>query len=55
MAALKVVRESKRGENNTETDELAYFTVDEHNKKENALLEFVGLLSQNIIPDLKFS
>ncbi|KAJ6826603.1 cysteine proteinase inhibitor 12-like [Iris pallida] len=40
MAKVGGVRESKHAENSLEVEELARFAVDEHNKKENALLEF---------------
>ncbi|XP_042410177.1 cysteine proteinase inhibitor A-like [Zingiber officinale] len=38
------VRESKGRENRTEIQELARFAVDEHNKKQNALLEFTRVV-----------
>ncbi|XP_057480859.1 cysteine proteinase inhibitor-like [Actinidia eriantha] len=34
------IRDMEGGENSLEIDSLARFAVDEHNKKENALLEF---------------
>uniref|UniRef100_A0A2P2J5L5 Cysteine proteinase inhibitor n=1 Tax=Rhizophora mucronata TaxID=61149 RepID=A0A2P2J5L5_RHIMU len=40
MATLGGVRESPAAQNSAEIDVLARFAVDEHNKKENALLEF---------------
>nr|CAD1829162.1 unnamed protein product [Ananas comosus var. bracteatus] len=40
MATLGGVRESAGAENSVEVEELARFAVEEHNKKENALLEF---------------
>ncbi|KAK4275780.1 hypothetical protein QN277_018807 [Acacia crassicarpa] len=40
MAALGGVREVEGNQNSLEIDNLARFAVDEHNKKENALLEF---------------
>ncbi|KAJ6852318.1 putative cysteine proteinase inhibitor 12 [Iris pallida] len=44
MATLGGVRDSKGAENSLEAEELARFAVDEHNKKENALLEFVRVV-----------
>ncbi|XP_042461527.1 cysteine proteinase inhibitor A-like [Zingiber officinale] len=38
------VRESEGRENSTEIQELARFAVDEHNKKQNALLEFARVV-----------
>ncbi|KAL6125392.1 hypothetical protein ACLB2K_073451 [Fragaria x ananassa] len=38
------VHESQGSQNSIETDELARFAVQEHNKKENALLEFVRVV-----------
>ncbi|KAK1293702.1 Cysteine proteinase inhibitor 12 [Acorus calamus] len=38
------VRESSASENSLETESLARFAVDEHNKKENALLEFARVV-----------
>ncbi|XP_042472299.1 cysteine proteinase inhibitor-like [Zingiber officinale] len=38
------MRESEGRENNTEIQELARFAVDEHNKKQNALLEFARVV-----------
>ncbi|KAK1317881.1 Cysteine proteinase inhibitor 12 [Acorus calamus] len=38
------VRESSGSENSLETESLARFAVDEHNKKENALLEFARVV-----------
>ncbi|XP_042386411.1 cysteine proteinase inhibitor A-like [Zingiber officinale] len=38
------VREFEGRENNTEIQELARFAVDEHNKKQNALLEFARVV-----------
>jgi hypothetical protein len=40
MATLGGVRDSPGSENSVEIDALARFAVDEHNKKQNALLEF---------------
>uniref|UniRef100_A0A5B7BRY3 Cysteine proteinase inhibitor n=1 Tax=Davidia involucrata TaxID=16924 RepID=A0A5B7BRY3_DAVIN len=40
MATLGGIREVEGSQNSVETDGLARFAVDEHNKKENALLEF---------------
>ncbi|KAK8942356.1 Cysteine proteinase inhibitor 12 [Platanthera zijinensis] len=44
MATLGGVRDVGCNENSVEIDELARFAVDEHNKKENALLEFVRVV-----------
>ncbi|XP_062011404.1 cysteine proteinase inhibitor-like [Rosa rugosa] len=45
MATLGGIRDSLAGsENNHETESLARFSIDEHNKKENALLEFVRVV-----------
>ncbi|KAL6124837.1 hypothetical protein ACLB2K_077346 [Fragaria x ananassa] len=43
-AVLGGVHESQGSQNSLETDELARFAVQEHNKKENALLEFVRVV-----------
>ncbi|KAL4567538.1 hypothetical protein LXL04_023125 [Taraxacum kok-saghyz] len=40
MAAVGGITECKGTENSLEIDNLAKFAVDEHNKKQNALLEF---------------
>ncbi|KAJ0609815.1 putative Cystatin domain-containing protein [Helianthus annuus] len=40
MSVVGGISESKGVENSLEIDELARFAVDEHNKKQNALLEF---------------
>ncbi|KAK9059073.1 hypothetical protein SSX86_021692 [Deinandra increscens subsp. villosa] len=40
MATLGGISESKGVENSLEIDSLAQFAVDEHNKKQNALLQF---------------
>ncbi|XP_023530395.1 cysteine proteinase inhibitor A-like [Cucurbita pepo subsp. pepo] len=40
MALLGGAKEVPANQNSVETDELARFAVDEHNKKANALLEF---------------
>jgi hypothetical protein len=45
MATLGGIRDSAAGsENSVEIDSLARFAVDEHNKKENRLLEFVRVV-----------
>ncbi|KAA8537359.1 hypothetical protein F0562_026954 [Nyssa sinensis] len=44
MATLGGVHESRSSQNSVEIDSLAQFAVDEHNKKENALLEFVRVV-----------
>ncbi|KAI3723698.1 hypothetical protein L2E82_35454 [Cichorium intybus] len=45
MAPLGGVREAKGMENSLEIDDLAKFAVDEHNKKQNSLLEFGKVIS----------
>ncbi|XP_059665449.1 cysteine proteinase inhibitor A-like [Cornus florida] len=40
MATLGGIKQSKGFENSVEIDSLARFAVDEHNKKQNAVLEF---------------
>ncbi|XP_038879548.1 cysteine proteinase inhibitor A-like [Benincasa hispida] len=40
MATVGGIKEVPGNENSIEIDDLARFAVDEHNKKENALLEF---------------
>lgn len=40
MATLGGIHDSQSTQNSTEIDDLGRFAVDEHNKKENALLEF---------------
>ncbi|KAH0470350.1 hypothetical protein IEQ34_000073 [Dendrobium chrysotoxum] len=44
MAIVGGPRDVNLNQNNAEIEEYARFAVDEHNKKENALLEFVRLL-----------
>nr|AJD79052.1 CPI-1 [Morus alba var. atropurpurea] len=44
MATLGGVRQSRGCENSADVEDLARFAVQEHNKKENALLEFAGVL-----------
>ncbi|KAG0481690.1 hypothetical protein HPP92_012548 [Vanilla planifolia] len=44
MATVGGVRDVDCNENSGEIEEIARFAVDEHNKKENALLEFVRLV-----------
>lgn len=44
MATLGGVRDVECNQNSVEIDELARFAVDEHNKKENALLEFARVV-----------
>ncbi|XP_020580069.1 cysteine proteinase inhibitor 12-like [Phalaenopsis equestris] len=44
MATLGGVRESKNNANSVEIDEIGRFAVDEHNKKENATLEFARVV-----------
>lgn len=40
MATLGGIRESQGTQNSLEIDNLARFAVDEHNKKENSMIEF---------------
>lgn len=44
MATLGGVRQSRGSENSAEVEDLARFAVQEHNKKENALLEFARVV-----------
>ncbi|KAL0911535.1 hypothetical protein M5K25_019683 [Dendrobium thyrsiflorum] len=44
MATLGGVRDVENNQNSVEIEELARFAVDEHNKKENALLEFARVV-----------
>ncbi|RVW96984.1 Cysteine proteinase inhibitor 6 [Vitis vinifera] len=44
MATLGGVQESQGTQNSAEIDSLARFAVEEHNKKENALLEFARVV-----------
>ncbi|KAK1278978.1 Cysteine proteinase inhibitor 12 [Acorus gramineus] len=44
MATLGGVHEKSGSENSLETESLARFAIDEHNKKENALLEFARVV-----------
>ncbi|XP_057954616.1 cysteine proteinase inhibitor-like [Malania oleifera] len=44
MATLGGIRDVRGAENSQEVDSLARFAVDEHNTKENALLEFVKVV-----------
>ncbi|MED6132596.1 hypothetical protein PIB30_020423 [Stylosanthes scabra] len=44
MATLGGLRDSQGSQNSLDTDALARFAVDEHNKKQNALLEFARVL-----------
>ncbi|KNA17069.1 hypothetical protein SOVF_083420 isoform A [Spinacia oleracea] len=44
MATLGGLRESQGASNDAEIESLARFAVDEHNKKENALLEFARII-----------
>ncbi|XP_042488280.1 cysteine proteinase inhibitor 6-like [Macadamia integrifolia] len=44
MATLGGVREVEGFQNSIEIDELGRFAVDEHNKKENKILEFAGVV-----------
>ncbi|XP_010520100.1 PREDICTED: cysteine proteinase inhibitor 6 [Tarenaya hassleriana] len=44
MATLGGVRDSSGSQNSSEVESLARFAVDEHNKKENALLEFARVV-----------
>ncbi|GJY51748.1 cysteine proteinase inhibitor A-like protein [Tanacetum coccineum] len=46
MATFGGVSEPKGVENNLEIDSLAQFAVDEHNKKQNSLLEFKRVISR---------
>ncbi|XP_050385290.1 cysteine proteinase inhibitor A-like [Argentina anserina] len=43
-AVVGGVQESQSSENSLEAEELARFAVQEHNKKENTLLEFVRVV-----------
>ncbi|XP_076913147.1 cysteine proteinase inhibitor A-like [Bidens hawaiensis] len=45
MATLGGVSEPKVAQNSLEIDSLAQFAVDEHNKKQNSLLEFGKVIS----------
>ncbi|XP_021803989.1 cysteine proteinase inhibitor-like, partial [Prunus avium] len=40
--------ESQGSENSVETESLARFAVEEYNKKENALLEFVRVVNEKV-------
>ncbi|KAK4482780.1 hypothetical protein RD792_009949 [Penstemon davidsonii] len=40
MATLGGIRQAEGSQNSLEIEDLARFAVDEHNKKQNALLEF---------------
>ncbi|KAL3621915.1 hypothetical protein CASFOL_030241 [Castilleja foliolosa] len=40
MATVGDIRQTEGSQNSLEIDDLARFAVDEHNKKQNALLEF---------------
>ncbi|KAJ6392936.1 hypothetical protein OIU77_022420 [Salix suchowensis] len=44
MATLGGVHESEASQNSVEIDSLARFAVEEHNKKENAMLEFARVV-----------
>ncbi|XP_064943420.1 cysteine proteinase inhibitor 6-like [Musa acuminata AAA Group] len=44
MATVGGIKEVEGIANSAETEQLARFAVDEHNKKENALLEFVRVV-----------
>nr|CAH57538.1 cysteine protease inhibitor [Populus tremula]CAH57543.1 cysteine protease inhibitor [Populus tremula]CAH57544.1 cysteine protease inhibitor [Populus tremula]CAH57558.1 cysteine protease inhibitor [Populus tremula]CAH57563.1 cysteine protease inhibitor [Populus tremula] len=44
MATLGGVHDSQSSQNSAEIDGLARFAVDEHNKKENAILEFARVV-----------
>ncbi|KAJ6428186.1 hypothetical protein OIU84_023577 [Salix udensis] len=44
MATLGGVHDSKASQNSVEIDSLARFAVEEHNKKENAMLEFARVV-----------
>ncbi|XP_072985669.1 cysteine proteinase inhibitor 12-like [Typha latifolia] len=44
MATLGGIREKEGNKNSAEIEELARFAVDEHNKKENSLLEFARVV-----------
>ncbi|KAJ6428189.1 hypothetical protein OIU84_023578 [Salix udensis] len=44
MATLGGVHDSEASQNNVEIDSLARFAVEEHNKKENAMLEFARVV-----------
>ncbi|KAD5960413.1 hypothetical protein E3N88_11885 [Mikania micrantha] len=45
MATLGGISNPKEAQNSLEIDKLAQFAVDEHNKKENSLLEFDKVIS----------
>ncbi|XP_071706633.1 cysteine proteinase inhibitor A-like [Rutidosis leptorrhynchoides] len=45
MATVGGINESKGVQNSLEMDALAQFAVDEHNKKQNSLLEFKRVVS----------
>ncbi|KAJ6713219.1 CYSTATIN FAMILY MEMBER [Salix purpurea] len=44
MATLGGVHDSEASQNSVEIDSLARFAVEEHNKKENAMLEFARVV-----------
>ncbi|XP_009361915.1 cysteine proteinase inhibitor A [Pyrus x bretschneideri] len=48
MAAVGAVRDNQGSANSVETENLARYAVDEHNKKENDLLEFVRVLDDKV-------
>ncbi|XP_048428744.1 cysteine proteinase inhibitor A-like [Pyrus x bretschneideri] len=48
MAAVGTVRENEGFANSVETENLARFAIDEHNNKENALLEFVRVVHEKV-------
>ncbi|CAN6697296.1 unnamed protein product [Malus baccata var. baccata] len=48
MAAVGTVRNNEGFTNIVKTESLARFAVDEHNKKENALLEFVRVVHEKV-------
>nr|AAS21216.1 cysteine proteinase inhibitor [Aegiceras corniculatum] len=45
MAKVGGIHEKEGSANSVEMDELARFAVDQHNKKQNALLEFVKVVN----------
>ncbi|CAN6567091.1 unnamed protein product [Malus baccata var. baccata] len=48
MAAVGTIRDNQGSANSAETESLARYAVDEHNKKENTLLEFVRVLDDKV-------
>ncbi|KAM1049232.1 hypothetical protein ACFX2C_028355 [Malus domestica] len=48
MAAVGTVRDHEGFANSIKTESLTRFAIDEHNKKENALLEFVRVVHEKV-------